>query len=214
MRSSNRRATIPAMLAVAAILLAVGLLAPDRAAARSPLTTTTSDVAYAYDASTTARIHVHMIGGAEAGPARLSDVRDESARPSVDGRGTSTTPLARNNATKSVPFGEIGPAGNPGSLRTVIGKVDDLQAPGAIGSGERTLLDRLPNQGSPRANWAQNDGVLRQEMGRGMPIRDASIDPATGELVSNTGFLRAERNLLESRGWTYDPKTTMWYPPG
>jgi hypothetical protein len=37
-----------------------------------------------------------------------------------------------------------------------------------------------------------SDGVLRQEMSRGMPIRDASVDPATGQLVSNTGFLRAE----------------------
>ena len=117
-------------------------------------------------------------------------------------------------ATKAAPFGEIGPAGNPGSLRTVIGKTGDLEAPGAIGSGERTLLDRLPDQGSPAANWAQNDGVLRQEMGRGMPIRDASVNPVTGALETNTGFLRAERNLLDSRGWTYDPKTTMWYPPG
>ena len=117
-------------------------------------------------------------------------------------------------ATEAAPFGEIGPAGNPGSLRTVIGKTGDLEAPGAIGSGERTLLDRLPDQGSPAANWAQNDGVLRQEMGRGMPIRDASVNPVTGALETNTGFLRAERNLLDSRGWTYDPKTTMWYPPG
>ena len=96
----------------------------------------------------------------------------------------------------------------------MIGKTGDLEAPGAIGSGERTLLDRLPDQGSPAANWAQNDGVLRQEMGRGMPIRDASVNPVTGALETNTGFLRAERYLLDSRGWTYDPKTTMWYPPG
>ena len=40
----------------------------------------------------------------------------------------------------------------------------DLEADGAIGPGERSLLDRLPDQGSPRANWAQNEGVLRHEM--------------------------------------------------
>ena len=96
----------------------------------------------------------------------------------------------------------------------MIGKTGDLEAPGAIGSGERTLLDRLPDRGSPGATWAQNDGVLRQEMSRGMPIRDASVNSLTGALETNTGFLRAERNLLDSRGWTYDPKTTMWYPPG
>jgi hypothetical protein len=118
------------------------------------------------------------------------------------------------NATEAGAFGEIGPAGNPGSQRTVIGKVGDLEAPGAVGSGERTLLDRLPDQGSPRANWAQNDGVLRQEMGRGMPIRDASANPVTGALESNTGFLRAERSLLQSRGWVFDPKTGLWSPPG
>lgn len=74
------------------------------------------------------------------------------------------------------------------------------------------MLSRLPNRGSPQANWHQNSGVLRQEMGRGLPIRDASVDSA-GSLINNTGFLRAERNLLQSRGWTYNPSTTMWHPP-
>lgn len=89
----------------------------------------------------------------------------------------------------------------------------DLQAPGALGPGERTLLDRLtPELGSPQANWARNAGVLREEMGSGAPIRDATVDPVTGEWIKNTGFLRAERYLLEDRGWIYDPKTTFWYP--
>jgi len=92
---------------------------------------------------------------------------------------------------------------------TVIGKLDDLKN---LRAGERTMLDRLPNRGSPQANWHQNSGVLRQEMARGLPIRDASVDSA-GQLINNTGFLRAERNLLQSRGWTYNPSTTMWHPP-
>jgi hypothetical protein len=50
-------------------------------------------------------------------------------------------------------------------------------------------------------------------MGRGMPIRDASIDPVTGELVDNTGFLWAERYLVQDRGWGFDPKTGLWNPP-
>ncbi len=97
--------------------------------------------------------------------------------------------------------------------RVVIGKVADLEAPGAISSGERTLLSRLPDQGSPRLNWKQNPGVLRSEMRSRQPIRDASVDSA-GKLRDNTGFLRAERYLLQDRGWTYDPKTTLWSPGG
>jgi hypothetical protein len=92
---------------------------------------------------------------------------------------------------------------------TVIGKLDDLKN---LRAGEQTMLGRLPNRGSPPANWHQNSGVLRQEMSRGLPIRDASVD-STGNLINNTGFLRAERNLLQSRGWTYNPSTTMWHPP-
>jgi len=101
-----------------------------------------------------------------------------------------------------------------GQTMTVIGKVGDLKAPGAIQSGETTLLDRLPDQGSFRLNWEQNSSALRSEMSRGVPIRDATVNRLTGELANNTGFLRAERNLLESHGWTYDPKTTLWSPPG
>jgi hypothetical protein len=92
---------------------------------------------------------------------------------------------------------------------TVIGKLDGLKN---LHAGEHTMLSRLPNRGSPQANWYQNSGILRQEMGRGLPIRDASVDSA-GNLINNTGFLRAERNLLQSRGWTYNPSTTMWHPP-
>ena len=95
----------------------------------------------------------------------------------------------------------------------VIGKVDDLNST-VLRPGERTLLDQLPNQGSPRLNYVQNDSVLRAEMGREVPIRDASIDPVTGALRNNTGFLRAESDILTNHGWTFDPKSGYWYPPG
>lgn len=107
----------------------------------------------------------------------------------------------------------------PGGLtddasRLVIGKLDDLLAPGAIGAGEHSLLPRLAGDlGSPRANWARNAGALRAEIAKGMPIRDASVNLATGALERNTRFLRAERNLLQERGWTYDPATRLWNPP-
>jgi len=87
---------------------------------------------------------------------------------------------------------------------TVIGRVKDLQT---LAPGERSLLDRLPDLGSPKLNWQQNSGVLRQEMNRGFPIRDASVGDTSGQ------FLNAERNLLRDRGWTFDANTNLWNPP-
>ncbi len=87
---------------------------------------------------------------------------------------------------------------------TVIGRVKDLKN---LGAGERSLLDRLPNLGNPKANWKQNSGVLREEMRRGLPLRDASPDDTSGQ------FLNAERNLLRDRGWTFDSKNNYWMPP-
>jgi hypothetical protein len=95
-----------------------------------------------------------------------------------------------------------------GRFNKATGNIDGIRA------GENSLLKHLPNQGSPKANWAQNAGVLRQEMNKGLPIRDAAVNLRTGELVDYPGsFLNAERNLLRDRGWTYDPATTLWSPP-
>ena len=98
-----------------------------------------------------------------------------------------------------------------GTVIAVIGKMKDLQN---LRPAENTLLKHLqPDLGTPQANWARNSGVLRREMGKGLPIRDASVD-ATGRLVDYPGsFLNAERNLLHDRGWTYDPGATLWRPP-
>ena len=87
---------------------------------------------------------------------------------------------------------------------TVIGRVKDLQK---LGPGEKSLLDRLPNLGNPKATWQQNAGVLREEMRLGKSIRDASPLDVDGP------FLNAERNLLLDRGWTFDRSTTFWMPP-
>lgn len=98
--------------------------------------------------------------------------------------------------------------------RVVIGKMRVLESPGAIGAGERTLLPQLEgNLGSEAANWARNERVLLKEMESGNPIRDASVDARTGELIDESGFLGRERNVLRSHGWTYNPKTTLWSPP-
>ncbi len=87
---------------------------------------------------------------------------------------------------------------------TVIGRVKDLED---LAKNEESLLSRLPDRGSPSANWAQNSGVLRTEMNRGLPIRDASPGDTGGQ------FLNAERALLRDRGWTLDSKTNFWNPP-
>ncbi len=85
-------------------------------------------------------------------------------------------------------------------------------------TGDRML--HLPDQGSAQANWAQNAGRLRQEMRAGEPIFDSYRNSATGLQIpagttptSGGRFLNAERNLLESRGWQYNPSTGAYHPP-
>ncbi len=78
--------------------------------------------------------------------------------------------------------------------------------------GDRFL--HLPNKGSPKANWKQNSGRLRQEMNRNEPIFDSYRNPATGQQIPTKGFLNAERQLLETRGWQYNPSTGAYHPPG
>jgi hypothetical protein len=87
---------------------------------------------------------------------------------------------------------------------TVIGRVKDLRD---LPDGFRSLLDRLPDRGNPRANWAQNSGVLRSEMRRGLPVRDMSPGDNSG------AFLNAERSLLRDRGWSFDGPSNYWLPP-
>jgi uncharacterized protein RhaS with RHS repeats len=115
-----------------------------------------------------------------------------------------TIPFAANALNKINPFTDVGTgegaaSGNgdylgaamagaldlvgmmPGegqATRCVIGRTKDLKN---LQAGERSLLDRLsPDLGSPKANWKRNAGVLREEMNRGLPIRDASIGDTSG----------------------------------
>lgn len=55
--------------------------------------------------------------------------------------------------------------------------------------------------------------LFLREMQSMTPIRDATVDPFTGELIDGTGFLARERALLRREGWTCDPATTLWSPP-
>ena len=72
----------------------------------------------------------------------------------------------------------------------------------------------LPDQGTPKLNWKQNAGRLREEMGKGKPIYDSYRHAATGNQIPTKGFLNAERKLLESSGWKYNPQTGAYHPPG
>jgi hypothetical protein len=114
----------------------------------------------------------------------------------------------------------VGREGIDAERTAVIGRMDDLTAPGVLRPGEYTIADRLPDLGSPRANYYNNMSVLRAEMRRGVPIRDASaakpdffpvptaLNP--GRTVRQT-FTGAERNQLRNRGWTFDGQ--YWNPP-
>jgi len=115
--------------------------------------------------------------------------------------GLSTTPSDKNTQ-KTI---------EEASKNLVIGKMKDLVKEGTLKPGER-MLD-LPNKGTPKDNWAQNASRIREAMKQGSPIRDASVDPKTGALRDNTGFLRSERDLLQNNDWFYDPDTRYWYPP-
>lgn len=102
----------------------------------------------------------------------------------------------------------------------VIGRMPDLQKPGAIRAGEYTIADRLPYLGNPKADYYQNMSVLRREMRRGEPIRDASSfrpdtdlapTPLWPDRTIRQSFTGAERNQLTNRGWTRDSE--LWIPP-
>ena len=82
---------------------------------------------------------------------------------------------------------------------------------GGWNPGDHSLF--LPKQSSPKANWKQNASKLREEMKKGNPIFDTFIDPVTHEIKETLGFLNAERNLLKSRGWTYNQSVGAWVPP-
>jgi RHS repeat-associated protein len=70
----------------------------------------------------------------------------------------------------------------------------------------------LPNKGTPALNWKANYGALRSEMNMGKPIFDSYRLP-NGNLIPTGGFLNAERFILQSRGWIYNPGQGAWLPP-
>lgn len=88
----------------------------------------------------------------------------------------------------------------------VIGRRSALAEADALKAGEYKIEweSKIPNW---KAEWKENSGRLRQAMGQGKPIRDASPGDTGGI------FLEAERRLLRDRGWSFNDKTNYWTPP-
>ena len=127
-----------------------------------------------------------------------------------DNLGTNLGVLGADVAGALIPFATgLGASTRNGTL--VIGKLQDLSKPDALRAGERVL--NWANLTTEKQNWEQNSRLLREAMREGRPIRDASVNPMTGALSNNTGFLRAERNILDNRGWEYNSKDRYWHPP-
>jgi RHS repeat-associated protein len=128
-----------------------------------------------------------------------------------DNLGTNLGALGADAVGALIPFATgLGTAVRGGG-KFVIGKLADLRQPGALRAGERVL--EWVDQSTAKLNWEKNSSLLREAMGQGKPIRDASVSELTGKLRDNTGFLRAERNLLENQGWKYNPLNHLWTPP-
>ena len=125
-------------------------------------------------------------------------------------------------ATRSEPFEEFiddMPFSNAGSSSAatplalqptrvgglVIGRGGDLDRPFTLAESEFRFS--WPQTASVRSEWKINSGLLRQEMRKGIPIRDASPGNEFGM------YLNAERNLLSSQGWNYNAATGYWHPP-
>src|SRR5262249_11988856 len=95
---------------------------------------------------------------------------------------------------------EIGPEEGPSDCpnapnKTVIGRMSDI-TPDKLRPGESTLLKHMEGDLGPKLNWERNSSVLRREMNKGLPIRDASVNPLTGELIQYPDtFIHMERNL-------------------
>lgn len=54
--------------------------------------------------------------------------------------------------------------------------------------------------------------VIRSEMNLGIPIFDSYTLP-NGNLIPTSGFLNAERYILQNRGWMYNPGSKAWISP-
>jgi hypothetical protein len=90
----------------------------------------------------------------------------------------------------------------------VIGRGKDL-GDGVLSPGEYKLQwPETSGRLGMESEWKINETLLRQEMQRGNPIRDAS------SIADTEGpYLTQERKVLRNEGWTYDESTRYWKKP-
>jgi hypothetical protein len=86
-----------------------------------------------------------------------------------------------------------------------LGRMEDLQGI----PRNQTILDELPDLGSPKANYYQNMSVIRRNLREGVTFKDASWFRPSSELAPSISwptrtvgqtFYGAERNLMINRG--------------
>jgi hypothetical protein len=168
-----------ASLLVAAVvaLLVVSLAGTTRAATST----------YVYDAPAVARVDVHEFAAADVGTAVRSDMREASASPSLEARGTSTTLVSRSVATNTASLADEGFI-SPSSVRfsqnsvspnfSAGGSIDDLAAGlrnGSVAPGSVPQIRIFESNGQ----WMTLDNrrlVAFQQAGVDVPYRLATAE--------------------------------------
>lgn len=125
---------------------------------------------------------------------------------------------ARQNTRKVDSKDSIGYGGSAaaksGAKVKYIGRMEDMKGI----PREQTLLDDLPDLGSPRANYYQNSSVLRKAVRDGYEIRDASAFRPNSELaptllrpdrIVGQTFLGAERLIIDNKDFVPGPSGTF-----
>jgi len=96
-------------------------------------------------------------------------------------------------------------AAKAGANIKYLGRMEDLKGI----PRSQTILDDLPNLGSPKANYYQNMSVIRKNLREGVTFKDASWFRPNSELAPKLNwptrtvgqtFYGAERNLMQNRG--------------
>lgn len=128
--SQRASAAVRGLLAVVlATLVGFAIYAPTS-------TTAASAATFTYDIPANARVSIHEFEAAGTSPAHLSATQEGSASLAAEGRGTSTTPLARSIATNTVDGFLPKPIVSNTKLQNI---VNDLYKgttnPGRVGTG-------------------------------------------------------------------------------
>lgn len=136
-------------------------------------TTTASAASYTYDASLVARVDAHEFGHIDARMAQVTGVREWSASPSVEARGTSTTFLTRSIATESEYV-------NLASADRTTHILDGHMPPGEPGntlfpkdwSADQIMHNVSDVATDPSLEWVQQTGKLGAQLTKnGDPVR-------------------------------------------